>query len=117
MLGFKGNRLYLQEHWLIECELHYLSGINIEFCYYVMSAMNLACENGIQIGRPFGSVGVLWQRSLQKHILSYETDGDCRVLSSMQYGAEVLLLFGCYNIVCSDYARLYWHNLLLTRVL
>ena len=89
--------IFVQEHWLMESQLHYLDEIHKDFCVYSKSAMNSKCEQGIVSGRPFGGIAVLWRASLRKYISFCSSDTDGRVISlKAPYRGSTMLLFGCY---------------------
>jgi len=109
MHGFNSNWLYLkelcnnhdiifvQEHWLMESQLHYLEQIHKDFHVYSLSSMNSKCGEGIVTGRPFGGIAVMWRASLSSFVSLCSSDNDGRVISvKVSYRGSTMLLFGCY---------------------
>ena len=54
--------IILQELWLSSEDVSLLRSIHKAFEAYAVSAMN--DQLGIQVGRPFGGIGVLWRKSI-----------------------------------------------------
>ena len=54
--------IILQELWLSKEDISLLRSIHKAFEAYAVSAMN--DQLGIQVGRPFGGIGVLWRKSI-----------------------------------------------------
>ena len=54
--------IILQELWLSNEDISLLRSIHKAFEAYAVSAMN--DQLGIQVGRPFGGIGVLWRKSI-----------------------------------------------------
>ena len=54
--------IILQELWLSNEDISLLRSIHKAFEAYAVSAMN--DQLGIQVGRPFGGIGILWRKSI-----------------------------------------------------
>ena len=54
--------IFLQETWLTNDELSLLKCLHVDFYADGVSAMDTT--SGIQIGRPFGGIGMLWRKSI-----------------------------------------------------
>jgi exonuclease III len=54
--------VFLQETWLLESQLTFLSGIDLNFHAKGISSMDL--NSGILSGRPYGGLGILWSKKL-----------------------------------------------------
>ena len=54
--------IILQELWLSSEDVSLLRSIHKAFEAYAVSVMN--DQLGIQVGRPFGGIGVLWRKSI-----------------------------------------------------
>ena len=66
--------IFIQEHWLRSDELDCFNSVHNDFTGQGLSGM--ATDKNILTGRPYGGVGVLWRKSLAKHvsIQYYEDD-------------------------------------------
>ena len=87
--------ILLQEHWLLQDNLHKISSISSEFQAYSLSSMNEKIARGILVGRPFGGVAVLWRKSLAclvKVIHADEGDGKLITISIGKGGAPELII-------------------------
>ena len=107
--GFKGNWSYLQtlldsydivfvqEIWLLECELHLLHDLSREFTVYARTGMAHSVASGIVKGRPYGGVAVLVRNNLSRYITFCCHDDDGRVICvKLNTVAVKMLFFGCY---------------------
>ena len=56
--------MFIQEHWLLSSNLSHINDLNNDFVGYSKSSMDLKCSNGLFVGRHFGGVAVLWNKSL-----------------------------------------------------
>ena len=59
--------VFIQEHWLSDCNMDKLDSIHPDFQSFGLSSMNIAQSNSILNGRPFGGVVVLWRKNLSKY--------------------------------------------------
>ena len=59
------NVIFIQEHWLFQFEFHLINNVLPNFEYIMKSSMN---NDSLTHGRPFGGVGILWNKNLN---LSY----------------------------------------------
>jgi hypothetical protein len=48
--------VFVQEHWLLSCELHLFQSINNDFVAFAKSSMDDKIADGILYGRPFGGL-------------------------------------------------------------
>jgi hypothetical protein len=89
--------IFVQEHWLLSCELHYLESLNDNFNVYAKSAMDDKISSGVLYGRPYGGVAVLVHKRLSGSFVfdSFDNDGRVVCIKSIQGGSRNLL-FGCY---------------------
>ena len=60
--------IFLQEHWLLSCNLFKLEEIDKNFECFSVSAMDNKAGSGILVGRPFGGVAVLFRKTFSKSI-------------------------------------------------
>ena len=54
--------LFLQETWLCEQKLSWLSAIHNDF--YARGVSSMTDRDGMRVGRPYGGQGILWRKSL-----------------------------------------------------
>ena len=104
---------FVQEHWLLSGELSLLQQINKDFVVFAQSSMNVLCNNGLLLGRPFGGVAVFIRKELN-HIIKYcASDQDGSViyvkLANPSCGVN-LLIFGCY-FPCNNHSSKYVDDL------
>ena len=88
--------VFLQETWLLKCELGVLSGISDVFYGNGTSAIN--DESGVLHGRPHGGIGVLWNKKLQncKAVLCDERI----MLFELKCGQQKILFVNVYMPFC-----------------
>jgi hypothetical protein len=98
-LTSKYDIIFVQEHWLLSCELNYLQSINDNFTVYAKSAMDDKISSGILHGRPFGGVAALVHKRLNGLVVfdSFDNDGRVVCIKLVQGGSRVIL-FGCYHL-------------------
>jgi len=63
--------LLIQEHWLLPHEINFLSSIHPDFNAFGHSAVDIA--SGVLTGRPFGGTGILYKKSISKHVNHLDT--------------------------------------------
>jgi exonuclease III len=68
--------ILLQEHWLMKHELHKMDAIHPNFKSFGVSSMDNKIASGILVGRPFGGVGILWNKRLSSKIQILDYDAD-----------------------------------------
>jgi hypothetical protein len=87
-----------QEHWLRPDEIDKLSIINNEYNFSACSGMTAAISDGFVSGRPFGGVGFLWHKSLNRYMefVKNDAEGRCSVFK-LRLQSNTLLLF---NLSC-----------------
>ena len=56
--------VFLQETWLCPDEIDLLQSIHKDFISVGTSAMTEALQSGILLGRPYGGIGILWNKSI-----------------------------------------------------
>ena len=86
--------IFLQETWLREDELEFLNNVNRNFESFSLTSMNI--HDSILIGRPFGGISILWNRSLSRHcrVIHYE---DSRLLGiSLTFHDQNFLFLNVY---------------------
>ena len=113
MHGFKSNQHYLQsslddndivfvqEHWLPSCYLHYLRSLYSDFVGYGRSSMDGKYETGLLRGRPYKGVAAFVRKSY-KHVISFysSSDDDRIICLKVNVKSVNMLVFGCYVPVC-----------------
>lgn len=57
--------IFIQEHWLSKQQLDILLNVHVDFTGIGQSPM---CDSVMNIGRPYGGVGILWRKSLDRVI-------------------------------------------------
>jgi len=85
----------VQEHWLSTPELHKLINFNNNFQGFAWSAMSDKLQNGILVGRPFGGLGLLVNKSLKLKVTVINIHSLCRCTSLMltfPNGFRILLI-------------------------
>ena len=82
----------LQEHWLLNEDLDYLSSIHKDFHAYGVSAVDTG--SGLLSGRPYGGTAILWRKSFGDSI-RVKSFNDARLL-----GAELILGGNKLFILC-----------------
>ena len=95
----KCDVLLLQETWLLDSELPYLSNISDEF--YAKGISSVATDKVLQ-GRKHGGIGILWRKNLTN---SYKIlDVDERIMGiQLKFGDKELLILNVYMpYCCSD---------------
>ena len=96
-LCLDNDLIFVQEHWLLSQHLSKFNGINENFMFYGMSAMDMAASRGILRGRPFGGIGVLIRKSYSNSISLCGFHQDSRAIAiKFEYGDTRILCFGVY---------------------
>ena len=72
--------IFVQEHWLYDCNLHYLDSINDKFMCYGKSSMTEKSCTWVK-GRPHGGVAVLYRKSIGNVCTFFEADINGKVVS------------------------------------
>jgi len=83
--------IMLQVTWLYNDEMSVLSNIHTDFCGYGISSMNTALT--LVSGRPYGGIGILWRKSLDKSGVVVKYENESRIL-----GLEVRDNAGCRHL-------------------
>ncbi len=90
----KCDILLLQETWLLDQELSFLSGLHSEFYGRGVSSMDSSV--GIHHGRPYGGLGILWRKSLNA-LCSISLMDDSRLMGiDINIDSTVLSLLNVY---------------------
>jgi len=93
----------VEEHWLSATDLHKIINFHCDFQGFAWSAMTDKLQKDIIIGRPFGGLGLLVNRSLQLVVTVNNIHALCRCASLMltfPNGFQLLLIivyFPCVN--------------------
>jgi exonuclease III len=96
-LCFDNDLIFVQEHWLMTQHLSKFDGISSNFIFQGVSAMDMACAQGILRGRPFGGVGVLIRKSLSSHISLCGHQQDNRAIAvKLDYNDLHVICVGVY---------------------
>ena len=85
--------IVIQEHWLLQTELHKLNLINCEFKSYGVSAITDKIARGVLVGRPFGGVAILWKSSVFNYCSFIEKDEIDGRLMAVKLKYSLILLF------------------------
>ena len=70
--------VFIQEHWLFQCNLHRLNQVSDDICFAAKSVDFLNPIEPIQMPRGFGGVAILWKNIIDKQVLRLE-DGNERI--------------------------------------
>ena len=92
--------IFLQEHWLIDNQLHKINNFHQDFLSVSVSAMNGAL---LHAGRPFGGCSIIYRKSLSSSItpLSTASDRFCAI--------KVCDSSNCHFLLCSVYLPNEYH--------
>ena len=87
----RADILFLQEHWLFDCQLHRLSEIS-DLC----TGSGKAVDTGdpilpVQMPRGYGGIAILWKKEID-HLITPRPDGGNRIQCVEVKGAETFLL-------------------------
>ena len=89
--------MFIQELWLLSCNLSHIYDLNNDFVVYSKSSMDLKCSNGLLVGRPYGGVAVLWSKRLGNRMPFCCNDNDGRIICIKMCTAKCkFLISGCY---------------------
>lgn len=101
----------LQELWLRPDELDKLDIINSDFSYKACSGMKAAVANNIISGRPFGGVGFVWHKSLNRYMefIKCDSDGRC-IVFRLKLASKLVLMCNLY-MPCSDNSSEYKNDI------
>lgn len=103
----------VQEHWLCDSEMHKLTNFNSNFQGYGWSAMSNKLGNGIFVGRPFGGLGLLVNKSLHLKVSIIGIHASCRcasILLTFPNGFRLLLIIVYFP--CSSHGKEYEDEIL-----
>jgi exonuclease III len=64
--------IFIQEHWLLPCDLALLNTIHSDFVSVGLSAVDIS--SNILVGRPYGGTAILYRKNLADRIKSIVTD-------------------------------------------
>ena len=104
----KSDLIFIQEHWLQDCQLHLLDNVHKDFTSYGKSSMCKKLSQGLLRGRPFGGVAVLYRKSLCNFITCVEVDDDGRVVViKIDNGVDCKLLCVGVYLPCDDHSGEY----------
>ena len=88
--------MLLQEHWLLSFYLSFLSTIHPDFFAFGTSAVDINTD--ILVGSPYGGTGILYRKSLAKHIKPVETD-NVRLNGITLYTSDGPMLIVCVMLL------------------
>jgi len=60
--------IFVQEIWLLDCELHFLNNLSSEFTVYARTGVATSVTSGIVKGRPYGGVAVFVRNNLSCYV-------------------------------------------------
>ena len=86
--------IFLQQHWLCEDELNKLKAVNPDFSGFGVSAID--SKSGILSGHPYGSVCILWRKSISKYITVMQYDDKCMIGCKLCINNNVYLFINVY---------------------
>lgn len=93
--------VFLQETWLMENELTFLSKISDE--YYAAGITSMDSSNGIVTGRPYGGMGILWRKSIGSHCNIIKYPNETRLMAIEFRARDYKVLFiNAYLPYCCD---------------
>ena len=94
-LSKSSDFIFLQEHWLFDCQLPTLKGIHEN-----LTGVGKAVDSDdpiapIQMPRGYGGVGILWKKDID-HLVTVLPDGGCRIQCVAVRAERPLLLISIY---------------------
>jgi len=91
----------VQEHWLSRHDLDRLAHFHSDFQGYAWSAMTDKLESTILVGRPYGGLGLLVNKSLNVKVTPVACQSNCRsVVVSLAFPNGYTLLLGIVYFPC-----------------
>ena len=69
--------ILVQEHWLFPDELSYMSNLSCKFTSFSVTPTTI--EDKLHRGRPYGGIGIMWNKSLSHYVEIVKYD-DNRIL-------------------------------------
>ena len=84
--------ILVQEHWLFPDELAYMSNLSCNFTSFSVTPMTI--EDKLHRGRPYGGVGIMWNKSLSHCVEIVKYDDD-RILGLQLKTNGCMFLFLC----------------------
>ena len=93
--------ILLQETWLFEKDLAFLSGISTD--HYALGISSINCSHSIITGRPHGGLAILWRKSLSHCCQVSTIKGENRLMElSLNLGDKTYYFINVYMPYCSS---------------